>query len=162
MRVSCKCVSESNDIQILLPTRDVSVRTLCRATVLAGRLPSRQRQRSWGSFLELSLSLHHHRNRQLDLDCLLSRDLPIQLTTYRYAIMNTQRTAFHLLRRLGASHCRRTSKFSTFPGGIPPTSGGIPMPYITEVTVRWRALLSDIHLSFGKLTNYSGWRLANM
>ncbi|CAP72966.1 uncharacterized protein PODANS_2_3900 [Podospora anserina S mat+] len=61
--------------------------------------------------------------------------------------MNTQRTAFHLLRRLGASHCRRTSKFSTFPGGIPPTSGGIPMPYITEVTAGgWRT--SDI---FSKL-----------
>lgn len=51
MRVSCKCVSESSDIQILLPTRDVSVRTLCRATVLAGRLPSRPTLAELGELL---------------------------------------------------------------------------------------------------------------
>ncbi|KAK3988348.1 Clp protease-domain-containing protein [Cladorrhinum sp. PSN332] len=60
--------------------------------------------------------------------------------------MNTQRTAFRILRRMGASKCRNFSKFSSPPGMMPPV-GGIPMPYITEVTAGgWRT--SDI---FSKL-----------
>ncbi|KAL2263289.1 hypothetical protein VTK26DRAFT_7479 [Humicola hyalothermophila] len=60
--------------------------------------------------------------------------------------MNSQRTAFRLLRRIGASQCRHFSKFGPYTGLAPPM-GTIPMPYITEVTSGgWRT--SDI---FSKL-----------
>ncbi|KAK3297202.1 Clp protease-domain-containing protein [Chaetomium fimeti] len=60
--------------------------------------------------------------------------------------MNTQRTALRLLNGIGARQCRRFSQFSA-PGVAMPPTGGIPMPYITEVTSGgWRT--SDI---FSKL-----------
>ncbi|KAH6641378.1 Clp protease-domain-containing protein [Chaetomium tenue] len=60
--------------------------------------------------------------------------------------MNTQRTAFRLLKGIGTRQCRRFSQFGAPAVGMPPT-GRIPMPYITEVTSGgWRT--SDI---FSKL-----------
>ncbi|KXX81491.1 ATP-dependent Clp protease proteolytic subunit [Madurella mycetomatis] len=60
--------------------------------------------------------------------------------------MNCQRTASHLLRRIGALQCRSFSNLGA-PSGLMPPAGSIPMPYITEVTAGgWRT--SDI---FSKL-----------
>ncbi|KAL2169569.1 hypothetical protein VTG60DRAFT_5881 [Thermothelomyces hinnuleus] len=60
--------------------------------------------------------------------------------------MNTQRSAFRLLKRIGTARCRNFSKFSASSRPMPPL-GNIPMPYITEVTSGgWRT--SDI---FSKL-----------
>ncbi|KAM7203016.1 ATP-dependent Clp protease proteolytic subunit [Rhypophila sp. PSN 637] len=61
--------------------------------------------------------------------------------------MNTPRAALRILRSAGASQCRRFSQFNQPPSAFAPPVGGIPMPYITEVTAGgWRT--SDI---FSKL-----------
>lgn len=49
--------------------------------------------------------------------------------------MNSHRAAFRILARIGASQCRGFSRITPFSGHTPPTAT-IPMPYITEVTVR--------------------------